>query len=359
MPKQLFRRDFNDRDREAQEHHTSPFVTHEPEHLLTPQSLALSDLPIDAIVPNPFQARTSFDAASLQELAHSITEHGFITRIRVRPSPHSDDIFELVYGERRWRAARMAGLSHIPCEIVPYTDDELTEIGFIENVQRDDLVPTEEAEMYRQLLEQQDENEKPKYSIRSLAKRIGKDKGYVEARLALLRAPEDVQQLLKAQPDVPLRVARELIKVPSPEERAPIVEQVRTGTLRTEDVRAIVKQHIQPGVETHPSDRTARPIQPVEEMGLSPVQEQSLVENNVLPSTLQSVEKEHVTPLSPAARLVFERTLQRDHEAVQRVFERVSQGIQGMGEAEKMMVREHVLVWEDLLEQVKQHLLEG
>ncbi len=333
MPKQLFRRDFNDRDKEAQEHHSSPFVTQEPEHLLTPQSLALSDLPIDAIVPNPFQARTSFDPASLQELAHSITEHGFITRIRVRPSPHSDDIFELVYGERRWRAARMASLTHIPCEIVPYTDDELTEIGLIENVQRDDLLPTEEAEMYRRLLEQLDENEKPKYTIRSLAKRIGKDKGYVEARLALLRAPEDVQQLLKDQPDVPLRVARELIKVPSPEERAPIIEQVRTGTLRTEDVRAIVKQHTQPGgetQETHPGERTAQPLQP--------------------------------TLLSPAAQaaalLVFERTLQRDHEVVQRVFERLSQAIQGMGETEKMMVREHVLVWEDLLEQVKQHLLE-
>src|SRR6185312_4485138 len=164
-----------------------------------PRALALSDLPLDVIVPNPFQARKTFDSERLQDLANAMKEHGIISRIRVRKASgiiDEDERYELVYGERRWRAARLAGLSHYPVEIAQYNDDEMVEIGLLENVQREDLTPLEEAQMYQRLLEQVDKQGQSRYSIRKLAERIGKDKSYIEMRLAVLRAPEDVQRLV-------------------------------------------------------------------------------------------------------------------------------------------------------------------
>lgn len=200
--------------------------------LLPPHRVVLQDLPVERILPNPFQARQQF--TNLEELSAAIQAQGFITRLRVRPDPDQSGYFQLAYGERRLRAARLAGLTEVPCEVADHTDDELLEIGLAENIQRRELEPLDEARAFRLFIEQRN------YSIRRLAERIGKDKSYVEDRLALLRTPEDVQRMIEQRPDA-LRIAREIAKLPTAEERRPLIEGVMAGQVNTEDVRSIVR----------------------------------------------------------------------------------------------------------------------
>ena len=202
------------------------------EALIAPRRLIVQDLPIERVRPNPFQARRNF--TGLEELAQAITVQGFTSRLRVRPDPEDATYFQLVFGERRLRAAKEAGLDLIPSEIAEHTDEEMIEIGLAENIQRRDLEPLEEANAFHMLIEQRD------YSIRRLAERIGKDKSYIEDRLTLLRTPDDVQQMIVDRPDT-LRIAREIAKLATAEERRPLIEAVVEGTLNTEDVRTIVR----------------------------------------------------------------------------------------------------------------------
>ncbi len=188
-------------------------------------------LPIEQIRPNPFQARRSF--VGVDELARAIRLHGFTSWLRVRPDPATPGFYQLVYGERRLRAAREAGLAEVPCEIVAHSDEQMIEIGLAENIQRQDLNPLEEAEAFRTLIEQRG------YSQRSLAERIGKDKGYVENRLAILRAPEDVQQLVVQQPDA-MSAARALAKLPTAAERRPLIDGVLAGKLKKQDIYTLI-----------------------------------------------------------------------------------------------------------------------
>lgn len=200
--------------------------------LLAPRRSVARDLPVQRITPNPFQARTTF--TGIDELAAAIRTQGFVSRLRVRPDPARQDFFQLVYGERRLRAARLADLTEIPCEIADHTDEDLIEIGLAENIQRHDLDPLEEAHAFQTLITQRD------YSIRRLAERIGKDKSYIEDRLTLLRVPEDVQQMIAQRPDA-LRSAREIAKLDTPTARQPLIEGVVAGQLSTGRVREIVR----------------------------------------------------------------------------------------------------------------------
>ena len=167
-----------------------------------------ADLPIDRIRPNPFQARKTF--TDLDQLAQAIAAQGFTTRLRVRPDPTATGFFQLVFGERRWRAAQMVGLTAIPCDIAEHSDDDLVEIGLAENIQRQDLDPLEEARAFQTFIDQRN------YSIRRLAERLGKDRGYIENRLALLRLPSDVQQLVEQRPDS-IDAARQIGTLSKPE----------------------------------------------------------------------------------------------------------------------------------------------
>jgi ParB family transcriptional regulator, chromosome partitioning protein len=198
------------------------------------------DIPIERIRPNPFQARRNFEG--LEELVESIRAQGFTTRLRVRPDPSQEGYFQLVYGERRLRAAREAGLAVVPCEVAPHTDEELIEIGLAENIQRQDLAPLEEAQAFRLFIDQRG------YSLRSLAERIGKDKGYIENRLRLLEAPADVQAMLAQRVDT-ISVARDLVRLATPEERRPLIEGVISGALSAQDVRALVRDALSPAPE--------------------------------------------------------------------------------------------------------------
>lgn len=207
----------------------------EVEALITSRRTFPQEVGIERIEPNPYQARREFP--DLAELAEAIRQQGFTSRLRVRPHPIKPGMFQLVYGERRLRAAKLAGLAEVPCDIAEHTDDELVEIGLAENIQRRDLDPLEEARAFQTFIDERS------YSIRRLAERIGKDKGYIEDRLALLRAPEDVQQLVAERPDT-LRAAREIAKLPEAE-RAPLIAGVAQGTLTTSDVRKAVRETVQ------------------------------------------------------------------------------------------------------------------
>ncbi|MEN9936579.1 MAG: hypothetical protein RLZZ387_3158 [Chloroflexota bacterium] len=201
--------------------------------LLAPRRTVVQDLPADRIRPNPFQARKSF--RDLEELADAIRVQGFVSRLRVRPAPGEPGFFQLVYGERRLRAARLAELPVVPCEVAEHSDDELIEIGLAENIQRRDLDPLEEAEAFQMFIDERG------YSVRRLAERIGKDKGYVEDRLALLRTPEDVRGMVAERPDS-LRAAREIAKVPDPSTRRDLIAGVVEGRLTTQEVRTLVRE---------------------------------------------------------------------------------------------------------------------
>lgn len=151
------------------------------------------DIPIARIRPNPFQARQTFEG--LEELAAAIRTQGFTSRLRVRHDPSDERYYQLVYGERRLRAAELAGLAEIPCDVGEYSDEDLLEVGLMENIQREDLDPLEEASAFRTFIAERG------YTQQRLADRIGKDINYVGRRLKLLETPDDVQRMVAQRSD--------------------------------------------------------------------------------------------------------------------------------------------------------------
>ena len=146
-----------------------------------------TEVELDSIVPGAMQPRTHFDEASLESLAESIRSHGIVQPLLVR---RRGDGYELIAGERRWRAARLAGLSKVPVVVKDVPDDSLLEIALIENIQREDLNPIEEAQAYKKLIETVGLTQE------ALASRVGRDRSYITNYLRLLRLPDDLQQLV-------------------------------------------------------------------------------------------------------------------------------------------------------------------
>ncbi|MEA2518200.1 MAG: ParB family transcriptional regulator, chromosome partitioning protein [Chloroflexota bacterium] len=179
-------------------------------------------LAIDRIESNPNQPRSVFDAEALTELAGSIKEHGVLQPILVRPL--GENRYQLIAGERRWRASREAGLATIPALVEDIDDDTALEISIIENLQREDLSPLEEAMMFDRMVHEHG------YSIRKLAEKLGKDKGYLENRLRLANAPEEIRDLVSLRKDT-LSHAYELLKVEDPKKRKRLAAQVASGEL--------------------------------------------------------------------------------------------------------------------------------
>jgi ParB family chromosome partitioning protein len=194
--------------------------------LLTPdsptRSVGVRIVQIDHIEPNPEQPRLVFEPEALNELASSIREHGVLQPILVRPL--GPNTYQIVAGERRWRASRLAGLETIPALIEEIDDDTALEIAIIENLQREDLTPLDEAAMYDRMVHEHG------YSIRKLADKLGKDKGYLENRLRLADAPPEIRELVSLRKDS-LSHAYELMKVEDPKKRRRLAEQVARGEL--------------------------------------------------------------------------------------------------------------------------------
>jgi ParB family chromosome partitioning protein len=186
------------------------------------RTLGVRVIPVERIESNPQQPRMIFDEAALSELAASIREHGVLQPILVRPL--GNNRYQLVAGERRWRASREAGLAAIPALVEEIDDDTSLEIAIIENLQREDLSPLEEATMYDRMVREHG------YSIRKLAEKLGKDKGYLENRLRLADAPEEIRELVSLRKDT-LSHAYELMKVTDEKKRRRLAARVASGEL--------------------------------------------------------------------------------------------------------------------------------
>jgi ParB family transcriptional regulator, chromosome partitioning protein len=186
------------------------------------RSVGVRVIPVDRIEPNPEQPRLSFDEVTLLELANSIREHGVLQPILVRPL--GPNRYQLIAGERRWRASIGAGLSTIPALVENIDDDTALEISIIENLQREDLSVLDEATMYDRMIREHG------YSVRKLAQKLGKDKGYLENRLRLADAPQEIRDLVSLRKDT-LSHAYELLKVDDPKKRRRLAEQVARGEL--------------------------------------------------------------------------------------------------------------------------------
>ena len=177
-----------------------------------------SEIDLNSIVPGPMQPRTNFDESALATLAESIGTHGIVQPLLVR---RRGEGFELIAGERRWRAAKIAGLERVPVLVKDVADKDLLEIALIENIQREDLNPIEEAQAYQRLIESVGLTQE------ALATRVGRDRSYITNYLRLLRLPDDLQQLVKdgqlstghartilgvAQEDLQRKLARQVIE---------------------------------------------------------------------------------------------------------------------------------------------------
>jgi ParB/RepB/Spo0J family partition protein len=180
------------------------------------------NVPLDRIEANPENPRLVFEESALEELAASIREHGVLQPVLVRP--RGPNLFQLVAGERRWRAAKIAGLVAIPALVEDLDDDVALEIAIIENLQREDLSPLEEASMYDRMIKDHG------YSVRKLAQKLGKDKGYLENRLRLADAPQEIRDLVSLRKDT-LSHAYELMKIDDPKKRKRLAGQVARGEL--------------------------------------------------------------------------------------------------------------------------------
>lgn len=150
-------------------------------------------LELGSVQPNPNQPRRIFEEGSLRELADSIREQGVLQPILVRPIAGGRGKYEIVAGERRWQAAGLAGLAKIPAIVKPLDDKVTLEVALIENIQRQDLNPYDEATCYRELLD------KYGYTQTALAERLGKSRVYVANMLRLLRLPKDIQSMIGAE----------------------------------------------------------------------------------------------------------------------------------------------------------------
>lgn len=206
----------------SEERELSPAIV----SLLSPdsptRSVGVRIVPVDHIESNPQQPRLAFNQDTLDELTASVRGHGVLQPILVRPI--GPNRYQLVAGERRWRASRQAGLESIPALIEDIDDDTALEISIIENLQREDISPLDEAAMYDRMVRDHG------YSIRKLADKLGKDKGYLENRLRLADAPPEVRELVSLRKDT-LSHAYELMKVEDPRKRRRLAEQVANGEL--------------------------------------------------------------------------------------------------------------------------------
>jgi ParB family transcriptional regulator, chromosome partitioning protein len=191
-----------------------------------------SEVEIESIVAGSMQPRTHFDDAGLESLAESIRTHGIVQPLLVRRNGNS---YELIAGERRWRAAKLAGLSRVPVMVKEVPDDQLLEIALIENIQREDLNPIEEAQAYRKLIESVGLTQE------ALAARVGRDRSYITNYLRLLRLPDDLQQLVK---DGRLSTghARTLLALSHPDQQRRIARQIIDGGLSVRATEHLVQK---------------------------------------------------------------------------------------------------------------------
>ena len=190
-----------------------------------------SNLKIDDIISNPYQPRKTFDDEQLNDLTNSIKERGIIQPIVVRPSKSQDEKFEIIAGERRWLAAKRANLDSVPVVILNVDDEKSLEFAIVENVQRQDLNPIEEAKGYQKLIDEFN------YNQEKLSKFIGKSRSYIANSLRLLSLSPDVIDHME-KGNLTAGHARALIGVPNP---GIIAKKIIKNQLSVRQVENLVK----------------------------------------------------------------------------------------------------------------------
>lgn len=204
-------------------------------------------LPIAQVKPNPNQPRTHFDESALTELAESIRENGVLQPLLVRKKGQN---YEIIAGERRYQASKLAGLDEVPVIIKDVDDQKMMELALIENLQRSDLNPIEEAKGYQQLIK------KSKMTQEALAKAVSKSRSSITNSLRLLDLPEEVQQFL-FEGKMTAGHARAILAVPFEEQRIKLAEKVVAEQL---SVRAT--ENLAPLFSVGDEPKPARPVTP-------------------------------------------------------------------------------------------------
>ncbi|MBP3867658.1 MAG: ParB/RepB/Spo0J family partition protein [Solobacterium sp.] len=190
------------------------------------------EIPIAEIRANPYQPRKEFDEKSLRELADSIGVHGIFTPLLVRRSVQG---YELIAGERRLRAAKLAGLTRVPAISVDFTDEEMMEISILENVQRENLNPIEEAAAYESLIKRLG------YTQEKLAERVGKSREYCANMLRLLRLPQPVQEMV-TEKQLTMGHVRPLLALEDEDEMFEAAEKIRKEKMSVREVERYIKE---------------------------------------------------------------------------------------------------------------------
>ena len=208
------------------------------EEIKTSGSSIFDTLPISSIEPNPDQPRTNFDEEALDDLAESIKQLGVIQPITVRKI--SDDKYQIISGERRFRAAQKAGLSKIPSYIKTAEDEAVMQMALVENVQREDLNAIEIALSYKALTETQNLTQE---KISSL---VGKKRATVSNYLRLLKLPAEIQ-LGISKKQIDMAHARALLSLDDPQKQLEIYEKARKNNLSSHTVEAMVKEALEGG----------------------------------------------------------------------------------------------------------------
>ena len=213
----------------------------------------IETLPLREIEPDPDQPRKTFDHDTLGELAASIAEHGLLQPIAVRP--HGVGRYLIVAGERRWRASRMAGLTEVPVIVKDVTDEQAMELALVENLQREDLDPVEEAAGIRELMT------RCNLTQEQAAQKLGKSRSALANSLRLLSLPETVLELLKSG-FINTGHAKVVLGLPTPELQAEAAQIIADNQLNVRQAEALCKKMAKPAKEPRePAPRGTLPVE--------------------------------------------------------------------------------------------------
>ena len=218
----------------------------------------IETLPLREIEPDPAQPRKTFDEETLAELAASISEHGLLQPIAVRP--HGVDRYLIVAGERRWRACRMAGLTEAPVVVKDVTDEQAMELALVENLQREDLDPVEEALGIRELMTRCDLTQE------QAARKLGKSRSAITNAMRLLNLPEYVRDQVRTG-DISAGHAKALLSLGSPEQMSAAADQIIAKDMSVRQAEALCRKMSKPPKPAKEEDAFTRPVLAVEVEG--------------------------------------------------------------------------------------------
>lgn len=237
------------------------------------------EISIEDIVPNRFQPRLTFDTEALNELASSIKEHGIIQPLVVR---RLNDKFEIIAGERRYKAATLVGMKKVPCVVMELSDNESAEVAVIENIQRKEMTPLEEAKAFKKILD------KGYLTQEELAKRMGKSQSSIANKLRLLNLDEVVQDAILDN-KISERHARSLLKIEDKQEQRNLLGEIINNRLTVRQTDELIKEKYNKGDDIINTNENNREINNMMNQNINQM-------NNNTNNNVSSIFKEQVVP---------------------------------------------------------------